>query len=175
MMPVAVLLAAVLLVILLFVVLFRRLAARFDPQACNAEWLESFSLQSYAPMQRLLEPDDFRFLESQPGYRPEIGKELRAERRKMVAGYLRLLTRDFNQLLGIAKLMLVYSTQDRPEFAKDLWRQQIAFYFAVCALRCRLALYPLGWTGTGVRKLVNSLGSLRQQIQGLAPQQAGWN
>ena len=41
-----------------FVGLFWRLASRFDATHCTAEWLDGFSLESYAPMERLLEKSD---------------------------------------------------------------------------------------------------------------------
>jgi hypothetical protein len=159
---------AVVLLVLAFAILFRRLASRVDAEACNPEWLDDFSTERFAPMERLLDPGDFEFLKAQPGYRPSIGARLLRERRRAFAGYLRLLTRDFNQLLGIAKLMLIYSSEDRPEFAKALWQQQIRFYVAICTVRCRMAFYPLGWTGVDTRNLVKSLEILRQQIQELA-------
>ncbi len=91
--PVAVLLAG-------FAGLFWRLASRFDAQQCTAGWLDTFSLERYAPMERLLDKNDLVFLQSQPGYRPEIGQRLMAERRNIFRAYLRLLVHDFNQLIG---------------------------------------------------------------------------
>jgi hypothetical protein len=158
---------AVLLLIVLFGVLFYKLASRFDAQACNPEWLENFSLEKYTPMERLLDKSDFEYLGSQPGYRAEVGNHLLAERRKVFAGYLRLLTRDFNQLLRIAKLMLVYSTEERPELANALFRQQVTFYLAICAVRCKIALMPLGSTNVDVPRLVSAVGNLRDQISNL--------
>jgi len=147
------------------IALFRRLASRLDAEACTPEWLENFSTANYTPMQRLFNEKDFEFLASQPGYRPEIARQLRAERRKVLAGYLQLLTRDFNQLHAIAKLMLVYSHEDRPDFGKALLWQQITFYYAVTAVRCSLALMPLGWTAPDVRKLIQPIESMRLQLQ----------
>src|SRR6266849_858010 len=112
--------------------LFGRLASRSDNRACTAEWFESFAMDSFAPMERLLDQSDFEFLSQQPGYRPQIGARLLKERKKLFLGYLQLLIGDFNQLLRMARLMIVYSTDDRAEFAKVLWRQQVTFYFAVC-------------------------------------------
>jgi hypothetical protein len=166
---VAVSLSAV-LILLAFGLLFQRLAKRVGAPAGNPEWLESITLERYAPMERLLQRSDFAFLEAQPGYRPGIGARLLAERRKAFAGYLRLLAHDFDQLMGLAKWMLVHSATDRPAFGKALWRQQISFYRAVYALRFRVACYPLGFAGVDARKLVDSLASLRDGIQQLALQ-----
>jgi hypothetical protein len=151
-----------------FAGLFWRLASRFDAQHCTAEWLDGFSLESYAPMERLLEKGDVEFLASQTGYRPEIAKRLMAERRKIFAAYLGHLVRDFNQLVGIGKLMIVYSTQDQEEFARRLLRQQVRFYAGVCSVRLQLALYPLGWTVVDAHHLVAALTSMRNQVQVLA-------
>jgi hypothetical protein len=155
-----------------FVALFWRLASRFDARQCTAEWLDGFSLESYAPMERLLGSGDLEFLESQAGYRPEIGKRLMAERRGIFAAYLSRLVQDFNQLVKIGKLMIVYSPHDQQEFARSLWRQQVRFYAAVYSLRLQLALYPLGWTATDAHRLVEALTLMRDQIRMLAsPQQ----
>ena len=147
-----------------FGLLFRQLASRSDNQASTAEWFENFSLDSFAPMERLLDRSDFEFLSQQPGYHPEIGARLLKERKKLFLGYLRLLIGDFNQLLRIARLMIVYSAEDRSEFAKVLWRQQTTFYFAVCAVRLRVALYPLGWTSLDVSRLMQALENMRSQV-----------
>jgi hypothetical protein len=151
-----------------FVGLFWRLASRFDARQCTAEWLDGFSLESYAPMERLLGSGDLEFLASQAGYRPEIAKRLMAERRRIFAAYLGHLVRDFNQLVGVGKLMIVYSAEDRQEFARRLWRQQLRFYAGVCSLRLQLALYPLGWTATDSHRLVETLTAMRDQVQLLA-------
>ena len=153
-----------------FAGLFWRLASRFDAGQCTAEWLDSFSLESYAPMDRLLGEDDVKFLALQPGYRPEIAKRLMAERREIFGAYLGNLVKDFNQLIGIGKHMVVYSTQDRQEFARRLFRQQVRFYAGVCSVRLQLALYPLVWTGaaTHAGRLVAALTAMRDQVVLLA-------
>jgi hypothetical protein len=160
-----------------FAGLFWRLASRFDAQQCTAEWLDRFSVKSYAPMERLLDSNDLAFLASQPGYRPEIGKRLMAERRKIFRAYLRLLVRDFNQLIGIGKLMVVYSNLDQHEFARSLGRQQVQFYARICALQVQLALHPLGWTSVDARDLLAALGDMRtkvRQMTSAGPALAQW-
>jgi hypothetical protein len=152
------------LLIAAFTTLFARLASRLDSGASSAEWFENFSLDSFSPMERLLDQSDFEFLSKQPGYRPEIGARLLKERKQLFLSYLRLLIGDFNQFLRIARLMMVHSTEDRADFAKVLWRQQVTFYMAVCALRVRVALYPLGWTSLDVSRLMGALENMRNQV-----------
>ena len=123
-------------------------------------------------MERLLDQGDFAFLASQSGYRPEMAKSLLSNRREAFCEYLYLLVRDFNRLHFIARLMLVHSSEDRPEFASALWRQQITFYFAICLVRCKVALYPLGWTAVDVPELLEALQKMRHQIVSALPQQA---
>ena len=150
-----------------FAILFHLLASRLDPASDPGEWLDGFSLESYAPMRRLLDQSDLEFLKKQPGYHPDVVKTLRVERRRAFIDYLGLMIADFNQLLSIGRLMQIHSNVDRPEFAQALWRQQIRFYVAVCAIRCRLALSPLGVPMERL-EVVDSLGSMLEQIKELA-------
>jgi hypothetical protein len=60
---------------------------------------------------------------------------------------------------------VVYSNEDRQEFARSLWRRQVKFYFQVCTLQLELALYPLGWTSVDARSLLDALGAMRTQVQ----------
>ena len=150
-----------------FHVLLSRPAQHFSPT-----WLDTFSVERYAPMQRLLDKSDLRFLESQPGYHAEIGRRLMIERRKMFRDYLRMMIRDFNQLIGIGKLMLVYARQERPELAENLWRQQLSFYTAVFVVQCKLTLLPLGSCSIDVAPLVDALRSLGDEVHVLVPHPA---
>ncbi|HTA69079.1 MAG TPA: hypothetical protein VK776_12405 [Bryobacteraceae bacterium] len=152
------------LLIAAFTMLFARLASRLDKRTSTAEWFESFSLDNFSPMERLLDQSDFEFLSRQPGYRPEIGARLLKERKQLFLSYLQLLIGDFNQLLRIARLMIVHSAEDRADFAKVLWRQQVTFYLAVCAVRLRVAVYPLGWTSLDVSRLTSALENMRNQV-----------
>jgi len=155
-----------------FIALFIRLASRLDAEQCTSEWLDNFSTSDYAPMRRLFDAKDFEFLASQPGYRPEIARQLRAERREVLAGYLQLLIRDFNQLHTLARMMLVQAAEERPDFGKALRRQQITFYYAVMAVRLRLVLMPLGWTAPDVSRLLEPIESIRLHMQRMAPHSA---
>jgi hypothetical protein len=153
-----------------FVWLFTRLASRRGAEPLTTQWLSEFSIESYAPMERLLDQSDVAFLATQQGYRPEIGRRLMAERRKVFAAYLRELVQDFNRLMAIGKFMVVHSTEDRPEFARTLFRQQARFYLSVCIVRCQLALYPLGWRLVDARGLVQAVDTMRRQVHELALQ-----
>jgi hypothetical protein len=166
-MTLSVLSIAVVFFVAAFAFVIHRLTSRFDRDAVEAEWLDGFSLESYAPMRRLLDQSDFEFLRKQPGFRPALAKRLQAERRKAFIDYLWLMIGDFNQLLRIGRLILVRSNVDRPEFARALGRQRNKFYFTVCTIRCKLALAPLGLRVNGP-ELLDSLGSMLQQVRELA-------
>lgn len=155
-----------------FALLLWRLASRLDASSCTPEWLNDFSMEAYAPMSALFDRADFDFLSRQPGYRPEIGRRLLAERRRVFRGYLGLLTRDFNQLMALAKLAMVFSDEDRPEFGSALWRQQVGFYCAVSAAWCRVQVFSPRGTTLDVRKLLSPLERLCDQVQSLPLYQA---
>jgi hypothetical protein len=152
-----------------FAILFRQMASRFNASVPVEEWLMNFSADSYAPMERLLDERDFIFLAEQPGYDRRIARQLRSERKEVFKGYLRRLVCDFNQLLRIAKFMIVYGSSDQGEFAKSLWRQQLTFYCAVYILRCRLAMYPLITGAWDVGRLIGAVQVMRSELRHLAP------
>jgi hypothetical protein len=155
----------VMLMTVTFALLFWKLASRRDDGEIDAAaWLHAFSVDSYAPMERLLDKSDFEFLSSQPGYQAEIGARLIRERKRLFLAYLNHLIADFNQLLRIARFMIVHSREDRADFAAALWRQQVAFYFAICAVRVRVVFYPLGWSPLDIAKLVRALSTMRAEV-----------
>jgi len=155
-----------------FAFLFYRLASRLDRTIGAAEWLGRFSLECYAPMERLLDPADFAFVEKQPGCSRELVRRLRSERREAFVGYLGLLVRDFNQLLRIGRVMQIGSSVDRLEFARALWRQQVRFYLAVCLVWCKVAILPWSVRVDG-RNLVASLTRMFGEVRELAVHRNG--
>ena len=147
-----------------------RLLSRQEEEL-TVDWLEGFSLESYRPMQRLLNERDYRFLAAQPGYRPGIAKELRAERKKIFRAYLRQLITDFNRLVKVADLMLVYSAHDRPDLAQQISRAKLRFYLAVCQTELCLTLQPLPLGNLTAANLIDTLALVRDQIQRMVPEQ----
>src|SRR5688572_20360045 len=81
----------------------------------HGTWLDTFSVTRYRPMERLLSKEDFEFLASQPGYDPGMSRKLRAERRRIFRSYLRQLRIDFIRLHQVARLLVLYSPEDRPD------------------------------------------------------------
>jgi len=151
-----------------FAVLIRLLLQRTDTSSEGIEWLSEFSVERYRPMERLLSETDYEFLASQPGYHPRIAQELRSERRRIFQSYLRSLIRDFNALIRLAQLMIVYSPTDRPDLARKLLRLRWQFYTSVIAVEFRLALSPLPVGSIDAKRLINSLALVRENIELLA-------
>lgn len=146
-----------------------RLTASGDASNISLEWLEEFSTDKYSLMERLLYEGDYAFLSKQPGYCPSIGKRLRAERKRLFRDYVSQLNRDFNRLLALANIMVVYGDRDQSELARSLWRQRIAFYHGIVSMEVRLALVPFGVTVPGVKMLVDSLGALQSHVMAMIP------
>jgi hypothetical protein len=147
-----------------FLLLIRLKTGGREPDVDLATWLEGFSLDAYAPLDRLLNDEsDFAFLASQPGYQPELGKELRRERRAIAREYLRYLTGDFRRLQQIAKLMVVYAREDSSPLAISLWRMDIRFYLALGLAHLRLMRFPLAkhWNS---RLVLGQLASLYHDV-----------
>ena len=155
-----------------FSFLIRKLFARVEQNESPADWLTRFSVDTYRPMERLLNEADYRFLARQPGFEPRIARELRAERKKIFRAYLRELIADFHRLLHIANLMLVYSNVDRPDLAKAIFRLRMRFYLTVIQTELSLTLQPLPVRPVNPIALIGALDLMRQNTQQLAVGQA---
>ncbi len=151
-----------------FGALLWQLATRSGAEQPDPAWLSRFSLETYAPMERLLDRTDFAFLEAQPGSTPKIVKRLLRQRRKIFKQYLRLLIRDFGRLVTLGKLLMVHAAEDKAELGRALFRLQVNFFVAVLVVRCKLAIYPWGWTALDVPRLVHSMGRMGDQVRALA-------
>jgi hypothetical protein len=151
----------------IIVFLFHRLASQAGSDLSAEQWRDEFSVDRYRPMERLLSERDFEFLARQPGYQPRIGKELRAARRRIFEGYLCLMVEDFNQLLGRAKLMVIYAPGDGSDVLRALFKQQIRFYALVCRVRLRLALSRFGVAPSNPRQLIGALEQLCERVERL--------
>ena len=135
----------------------------------DPDWLGSFSVATYRPMERLLSEDDIRFLKSQPGYEPNMEKALRSDRRKIFRAYLRSLGRDFNRLHLALRLVVLHSPEDRPDLATALIKQKLLFFAGLVAIHARLQLYGLGIGTVDVRDLLASLDTMRSELEMLVP------
>ncbi|MDQ6758636.1 MAG: hypothetical protein M3Z32_02075 [Acidobacteriota bacterium] len=129
------------------------------------ELLETDSVQSYRPMERLLNEADFEFLAKQPGFDPRIARTLRAERRRIFRTYLHCLIRDFNALVHLAQLAMVHSAEDRPELASAIFRLRVTFFWNVACAEVRLALAPLPLGSINTDRLIGALESIRENLQ----------
>jgi hypothetical protein len=103
------------------VFLFRTLASRQDSNV-SADQLLTLSPERYRPMERLLQEEDFRFLSSQPGFSPRLGRRFRTERRRIFRGYLRNLSKDFSRVSLACQMLVVHAADDRGDLAKSLMR-----------------------------------------------------
>lgn len=154
------------LLLLGFSALLRRLtsAARASEEDMGV-WLDSFSITRYRPMERLLSEADYEFLAAQPGYDPSIARQLRAERRKVFRVYLNQLSKDFSRLHQVARLLVLYSPEDRPDLARTLMRQKLVFHVAVLNVRWHLLLNAAGMSNVDVKGLLGAVDQLNLQVR----------
>ena len=115
-----------------------RLAASELPT--TTDWLEDLSIERYRPMLRLLDEEDLRLLRQQPGFTPRMAARFRAQRCRMVRGYLRSMQVDFARICTALKILMAQSQHDRPDLASALIRTQITFTLGMVAVQFRLFL-----------------------------------
>ena len=152
------------LVGLVLVFLYRVLASRPSANLAVDQCL-ALSLEKYRPMERLLLEDDFRFLASQPGFSPQLGRRLRADRRRIFRGYLRNLKRDFSRVSLALQTLILHSVEDQGDLAASLTRQRLMFAVGMLAVEGRLLLHAAGVGKVDVRGLIESLETMQGQIR----------
>jgi len=132
-----------------------------------------FSVSRYQPMEYLLSEEDFAFLASQPGYKPDIGARWKRERRRIFRLYLDELKRDFQRLHAEARVMAANADAESAELVGILMRQQVTFWRAMAGLEVRLVLRAAGIGKVNVRPLLELLEAMRADLARVsAPQTA---
>jgi hypothetical protein len=153
-----------------FVLLFKRLSTGNDKLALPGDWDSIYQASRYKPMERLLNPADYRFLESHSGYNRGLARRLRANRIHIFRGYARCLGRDFSRVSRALKMLMVHASVDRSELAGLLLKQRMLFSVNMISLEMRLTLHSFGWSAPNidVRALVDALDAMRTQLRVLA-------
>jgi len=156
---------------LVFVALFRSVGSRGRKSVMPADWDSIFSPSRYKPMERLLDPTDYRFLESQPAYSRKMARRVRSNRIDTFRGYARCLARDYSRVSAAVRVLMVHAPVDRSALAGLLLKQRLEFSFNMASLEGRLFLHSLGLTAptVDVRSMVESLDTLCAQLRALAP------
>jgi hypothetical protein len=149
--------------------LIRKVGSAGKNLPVTSEWIDDLSLDRYRPMLRMLDGSDIAFLRSQPGFTPDMGRKLRAQRTQIFRGYLRSLETDFGRVCAAIKLVMLQSKYDRPELAETLLRQQVTFACAMLSVRGSLFLYRMGVSRVEVSKLVNIFDSMRLELRTMLP------
>jgi hypothetical protein len=135
----------------------------------SVDWINDLSIARYRPMERLLSDDDYRFLKSQPGFDKRMLRRLRSERRKVFRGYLACLSRDFSLVGAALRLMMMYSSQDRPDLAGILYKQQALFAWGMLNVHWSLILHAWGLGSVDVRGLVRAMEFMRIELRQMIP------
>jgi hypothetical protein len=151
------------------ILLFRRLVAGPKTLPVSVDWISELSASRYRPMERLLSEDDYRYVAGQPGCDRQQLRALRSERRRMFRGYLACLKRDFGQISAALRLMLTYSSVDRPDLATLLYKQQALFAYGMVAVEWRLFLHACGIGSVDVRDLLKAVESMHLELRQMIP------
>ena len=151
-----------------FAALLRQTPSRGRFPKATPEWVNTLSTAKYRPMERLLTDVDFNFVGSQPWCSLKMVKRLRAQRRHILRMYLRCLDRDFHRLCDGLRMVMLSSTQDRPDLAVALFKQRVSFTIGLALVRLRIAMHATDWATADIRALIDTLHAVRDQFQQLA-------
>jgi hypothetical protein len=129
--------------------------------------------EKYRVMERLLHESDFRFLATQPGFSPQMGRRFRAQRRRIFRSYLRNLRKDFGVMSLAVQALILHAGEDRGDLAVALMRQRLVFMLGMLAIEARLLLHAVGVGAVDVGDMVESFQAMQAQIRVLlVPAQA---
>lgn len=131
-----------------------------------------FSAARYEPMARLLSAEDLLFLQSQPGFRPEMAKKFTRERRRIFRLYLQELARDFHRLHAQARDIVASLPADHAPLVGMLIRQRARFWYEMTAIECSLSFNWMGSSVTHMRGLIDALAVMHAEISRM-PMAAG--
>ncbi len=127
------------------------------------------ALDRYRPMARLLRDEDLRFLESRPGYRPEMGAQLRRSHRRIFRLYLAELSADFRQLHAAARRIVADAPEQHSAMVGMLMRQQLVFWRALASIELRLALDWAGLGAADAQRLIHTVEQLQRALVSMHP------
>jgi hypothetical protein len=149
-----------------FVLVFRKLAAAGN-LPMDQDWVEQVSAARYRPLGRLLDEREYGALRRHPACSRRMLRRFRTLRVEVFRSYLCALSVDHSRLCRAVSLLMVQSAQDRPDLARLLVRQRLAFTLHLMLAEFRLSLHALGASHVDAGKLVAALDSMRLELHGL--------
>ncbi len=161
------------LVLALLVPVIVKLLKRRPIQEVTPEWLESFSVASYYPMESLLNDEDFRFLSRQPGFDLSLYRKLRRDRLHIFKQYLDRSIVDFNRLHIAVRAFLPYVEEDCSDIVSRLIWLKFRFSCAVLNAELSYLLCLIGFKSLAVRSLILQLEEMSAQLGVVSAMQAG--
>jgi len=132
-------------------------------------WIDEFSVERYRPMLQLLNDADVRFVCSHSSATAKVVAHFRRERCRILRGYLRSMTADFNQVVAALKLVMTQASSDRPDLAAVLIRSQAKFAVCMVLAHAQLQLYRFGIGAVDVGALLSVFEGMRLELRALVP------
>ena len=135
-------------------------AGEFSPD--RVELTEHFEgTERFETMERLLSKEDFLFLQTMPGYKPEIGARWRRDQRRVFRFYLDELVFQFLDLHASAKAMLAHAPSEASSMVGTLMLQKMAFWRELAFLETKLALESAGIGSVDAKPLLRLVTEMR--------------
>ncbi len=131
-----------------------------EPSQLDAEIARA---RKYEPMRRLFARREFDFAATCENSNPAIEQQLRKNRRRVMALYLKEIRTDFHRAWSTCRLLAPFSTD--PEFGGMLAKQLGTFYTLYLTLQFRLLVGSYSFAGADVENLVTAVKSLQISAQ----------
>jgi hypothetical protein len=125
----------------------------------------------------LLSDEDFNFLASLPGYKPEIGKTLRRHHERILRLYLCELAQEFHTVHAEAREIVATAGEEHAPAVGLLVRQQVVFWRSMAWIEFSLAFPGLSadrWNkgrASALAGVVEAIAAMRAAVEQGAGQQ----
>ncbi len=125
----------------------------------------------------LLSDEDFDFLASLPGYKPEIGKKLRLHHERILRLYLRELAQEFHGVHAEAREIVATAGEEHAPAVGLLMRQQLVFWRSMARIELSFAIPGFGggrWNqarAAALAGVVEAIMAMRAAVEQGAAQQ----
>ena len=118
----------------------------------------------YEVVARLTTLDDLDFLRTLPGFRPEMAKKFRKERRRICRLYMREMAADFQRLYAAARAMISLAPEEHSDLIATLFRSKVRFWRSLALVELRLMLGAAGVRSVDLRAVLDALEGMRVAV-----------
>lgn len=144
--------------------LFSRLVATRKVFDVDLAWWQSFRTDRYAPVLRLLSPQDVNYVAGIERGNRRLLADFKRNRLALMRTYIMEMSADFDRLQAVGQLMVTAGPAGL-ELREALFRERVRFTTGLWRIRLQMAGFRWGLSGVDASVLLGSLGDLSAAVR----------